>query len=233
MIYNVWKERFKDKIKLSLKLYVIVLLTSLASLFLQKWLAKVCKTSKTFLLRTQLLLSILWCLWYKKANAYNLKELGFCEKWQWPTSSKKWCKFFVISAFWIAFWMVQAHYNCTYYIKHIKSFLILKKGFYQFCIQAILLCPIHEELIFRGIMLPECMQLTSAPFALLLTSNAFALSHHWSHIYLLNDFMFGLFLGSIYYGTQNIYLPIIAHMAYNGFGLAMLAYYSEQYKISA
>ncbi len=84
-------------------------------------------------------------------------------------------------------------------------------------IGTVILVPIAEELLFRGIVLGELNLRYSPKTVVILQALLFGL-FHMNPIQSFYTFIPGLFLGIAYYKTQNIIVPIIGHMIFNLFG---------------
>ena len=86
---------------------------------------------------------------------------------------------------------------------------------------AVIVAPIAEEILFRGVLQRMLQRLTRRPiFAVLMTSLAFALIHEpwtlWPGVFLLS-----VFLGQAYFRTGNLLVPILAHAIFNGLQLVL------------
>jgi len=91
----------------------------------------------------------------------------------------------------------------------------------------VLLAPVLEELIFRGIMLDGLLRKTSPLKAILLSSFLFALVHlnPWQFI---SAMVIGLFAGWVYYRTRNLLYPMLIHITNNALPTLSGHYFSEQ-----
>ena len=91
----------------------------------------------------------------------------------------------------------------------------------------VLLAPVFEELIFRGIMLDGLLRKTSPLKAILLSSFLFALVHlnPWQFI---SAMVIGLFAGWVYYRTRNLLYPMLIHVTNNALPTLSGHYLSEQ-----
>lgn len=97
-----------------------------------------------------------------------------------------------------------------------------------------LIAPISEEIVFRGVILRGLLKRYSPGFSISFSAFLFA----FSHLSISGPFIYGLFIGWIYYRTQNLLYCIFAHAFANGaFFLARillsdkklgLAHYIEQ-----
>jgi membrane protease YdiL (CAAX protease family) len=89
----------------------------------------------------------------------------------------------------------------------------------------ILLAPVGEELLFRGIIYPWIKQLGFRHLALWLTSILFA-AVHANLVIFLPLFVLAIILTLLYEHTNNLLAPITAHALFNAMNFAML-YLSE------
>lgn len=84
-------------------------------------------------------------------------------------------------------------------------------------IHVIIVAPIAEEVLFRGIMLKGLLKRYSAITSILVTALLFAIIH--LNIYqFVGAFIAGLLLGWLYLKTESLLLCIISHAAYNSIG---------------
>ncbi len=93
-------------------------------------------------------------------------------------------------------------------------------------IGTVILVPIAEELLFRGIIMGELNLRYSPKVVVLVQAVLFGL-FHMNPIQSFYTFIPGLFLGIAYYKTRNIIIPIIGHMIFNFFGGIMNFLVSE------
>lgn len=80
-------------------------------------------------------------------------------------------------------------------------------------ILVVLIAPLMEEFVFRGLILQRFMRKTSAPKALILSSIFFGILHFE---FLLSATLFGIFMGLVFLKTRNLWVPVILHVANNG-----------------
>ncbi len=86
---------------------------------------------------------------------------------------------------------------------------------------AVILAPIVEEALFRGILLPVLLQKYRMWVALFASALVFALVHgHFPS--LLPLFVLGIGLGAAYMYTGNLLVPICIHAVFNGMSLFVL-----------
>jgi membrane protease YdiL (CAAX protease family) len=82
-------------------------------------------------------------------------------------------------------------------------------------IEALLIAPIIEELVFRKFCFDATKGQTNPLSTLIISSALFGFAHPSSLNKIISAFLSGLILGSIYLLTQNIIYSIIAHMSSN------------------
>jgi membrane protease YdiL (CAAX protease family) len=84
----------------------------------------------------------------------------------------------------------------------------------------VLVAPLTEELLFRGLIFRGLERRYGAMPALLLSSAFFAISH-FNIVQALPAFAAGLYLGWLYRSTGTLWWPMAAHALYNGLSLAL------------
>ena len=88
-------------------------------------------------------------------------------------------------------------------------------------ISALLIAPITEEFVFRGILYRGLKGFIGALPAILISTILFALVHkNVSSFFVL--FLFGILLCYVYEKTESIFSPIFCHMLFNGIMTAMI-----------
>lgn len=99
---------------------------------------------------------------------------------------------------------------------------LVSKDIYSF-ITVVILAPIFEELILRGVIIDGFLKSYNPRKAILLSAFAFGLLHlnPWQFV---PAFIGGLYLGWIYYRTQSILPCIVIHSANNLIAFLMLVY---------
>lgn len=99
---------------------------------------------------------------------------------------------------------------------------VISKDLYSF-ITVVILAPIFEELIMRGVILDGFLKSYNPRKAILLSAFAFGLFHlnPWQFV---PAFIGGLYLGWIYYRTQSIIPCIVIHSVNNLTAFLMLVY---------
>jgi membrane protease YdiL (CAAX protease family) len=95
----------------------------------------------------------------------------------------------------------------------------------------IILIPIFEEILFRGLVQNELMKQLPIPGAIVIQAAVFAL-YHGNPLQGIYTFVLGIALGAIYLWSNNLWLPILLHVTYNFLGtliFPVLLYYTESY----
>ncbi|MCW6080225.1 CPBP family intramembrane glutamic endopeptidase [Clostridium sporogenes] len=90
------------------------------------------------------------------------------------------------------------------------------QNLYQIFILEVIIAPIFEEIVFRGIILEGLLNKYKPITSIIVSSVVFALCH----IYIpqiINAIIFGILLGIIYYKTKSVVLCMVSHMLTNGF----------------
>ncbi|MFA8298965.1 MAG: lysostaphin resistance A-like protein [Hyphomicrobiales bacterium] len=87
---------------------------------------------------------------------------------------------------------------------------------------AVVIAPILEEVLFRGIMLDGLLKKYSPKKAILFSSFLFGLSH-FNPSQFIFCFLSGILLGWAYYNTRNLIYPIVIHVINNS--LSFLLFY--------
>ena len=82
---------------------------------------------------------------------------------------------------------------------------------------AVILVPLAEELLFRGIITEEIRQVAPDWLAVLLGGVIFALVHG-NLIQILYVLPLGLLLGAVYIWSSSVWVPVLIHVVYNFFG---------------
>lgn len=97
---------------------------------------------------------------------------------------------------------------------------------------AIVLAPISEELVFRGLALPLFSRKAGVVAGVTASALLFALLH--MNIGAFGPiFVFGLALGAAYVVTGQLRVPIVMHMAFNGVNLSLLLNSQELLRAAA
>ena len=90
-------------------------------------------------------------------------------------------------------------------------------------ISTVIISPISEELLFRGVFLNRLKLVVPTTFAILITSILFGLLHDYSNI--ISAIIFAICMCIIYLKTQNIFTCILAHTINNS--LAQIIFYLD------
>lgn len=88
---------------------------------------------------------------------------------------------------------------------------------------ALLIAPIMEEVIFRGIILGGLKKNYSMLSALLISSLLFSISH-FTLVQLVPTFIAGIYFGYIFYKSGSLILSMFAHFSYNLFPIIMVQF---------
>lgn len=87
-------------------------------------------------------------------------------------------------------------------------------------IATIIISPISEELIFRGVFLNRLRLAVPLTFAILISSLLFAALHSFGSIF--SAFIFAICVAILYLKTDNIFVPMLAHFLNNLFAEIMV-----------
>jgi membrane protease YdiL (CAAX protease family) len=90
----------------------------------------------------------------------------------------------------------------------------LKRNPYPLAISALIVAPVFEEILMRGIVLKAFLRRYSPAMAIFLSALFFGL-FHMNGPQFVNAFLIGLFLGFVYYSTQSLILCIAIHATNN------------------
>lgn len=85
-----------------------------------------------------------------------------------------------------------------------------------------------EELVFRGVLQQQLMRRIANPWVALLLSAAVFSFIHFQFEGFLPRMLLGLFLGWLYWRTQNFWIPVTAHFFNNGLQVAGQYLYAKQ-----
>lgn len=107
-----------------------------------------------------------------------------------------------------------------------ESIVSEESGIVLQIIATVIIVPIAEELLFRGIVLGELNLRYSPRTVVLIQAVLFGL-FHMNFVQSLYTFIPGLLLGIAYYYTGNIIVPIIMHMVFNLFGGVLSVFLPE------
>lgn len=108
-------------------------------------------------------------------------------------------------------------YGMLYFSNFVLGIVQSKNIFNSFLtgglIATIIVSPISEELIFRGVFLNRLQLALPTTFAVLISSLLFASLHSFGSIFAA--FIFGVCVAILYLKTENIFVPILAHFLNN------------------
>lgn len=108
-----------------------------------------------------------------------------------------------------------------------KTFAILmRQGSFFTFLSIVIVAPILEELIFRGIILDGLLKKYSPIKSIIIASVLFGIVHlnPWQFI---AAFSLGIFIGWIYYKTKSVSYAIIIHAANNLGGFLIISFFSD------
>ena len=110
-------------------------------------------------------------------------------------------------------------YGMLYFSHFVLGIVESKNIFNSFLtggvIATIIISPISEELIFRGVFLNRLQLIIPTTFAILISSLLFASLHSFGSIF--SAFIFGVCVAILYLKTENIFVAIFAHFLNNLF----------------
>lgn len=98
----------------------------------------------------------------------------------------------------------------------------------------IILIPIFEEILFRGLVQNELKKQLPIPGAIVIQAAVFAI-YHGNPLQGIYTFVLGIALGVIYLWSNNLWLPILLHVTYNLLGtliFPVLLYYTESFAVA-
>ena len=94
----------------------------------------------------------------------------------------------------------------------IKDISILELIFRLF--GTVILVPIVEEILFRGVLLDQISDKIPSVLAILISSIAFSFFHN-DYVQMIYTFIMGMIFAITYLKVKNIFAPIIVHIIYN------------------
>lgn len=149
-------------------------------------------------------------------------------------------KYLLIVPFGI-FSMMAANYFVTLLSMFMPSFMtesyektqeiIFGSGIVIQILTAVLIAPIAEELVFRGLVYSRLKRICNTTLAAIISAVAFGI-YHWNWIQLPYAFIIGILAVFVYEKYQSIFAPIIFHASANLFSV-ILAYLVSVYSESA
>lgn len=110
-------------------------------------------------------------------------------------------------------------YSISVFIQHNGLNLILPTSWTDFillCVNAVLLGPIIEEILFRGVLFDNLSRVIPSILALIASSFLFALFHS-DDSQLIFIFITGIILALLYKRSNNLVYPIVLHSSLNFF----------------
>ena len=117
------------------------------------------------------------------------------------------------------------------YTEMIEVTTVSKTDLYLQFFALVILIPILEEMIFRGVILSGMMEL-NRPYLAVFGSAVFFGAMHIQPIQVGYAILSGAILGLIYYYTQNLCMTILAHMVFNFFGNGMFLIFDIPNKVA-
>ena len=117
------------------------------------------------------------------------------------------------------------------YTEMIEVTTVSKTDLYLQFFALVILIPILEEMIFRGVILSGMMEL-NRPYLAVFGSAVFFGAMHIQPIQVGYAILSGVILGLIYYYTQNLCMTILAHMVFNFFGNGMFLIFDIPNKVA-
>jgi len=86
---------------------------------------------------------------------------------------------------------------------------------------------IGEELVFRGILQGELERYTKKPWLSIIVAAIIFSAIHFQFAGFIPRMLLGMLLGFLYWRTRNLWVPIIAHVAYNSFQVFVAFFYKD------
>lgn len=131
------------------------------------------------------------------------------------------CKHFLFAAAAVIGYRLIYDNTLYYYVSEMEMNPMVKKAFEEMAkyplvmiASVVIVAPIYEEVLFRGIILNGMSKKYNPVIAVLLSALFFALMH-MNLIQGINTFLLAIILGSIYIKTGSIYLSIFLHFVNN------------------
>lgn len=117
-------------------------------------------------------------------------------------------------------------YFSDFILKVAPSFNLFNSFLTGSLIATILISPISEELIFRGVFLNRLQLAVPTIFAVLISSLLFAALHSFGSIF--SAFVFGICIAILYLKTENIFVAMFTHFLNNLFAEIIVALDSDK-----
>jgi len=153
----------------------------------------------------------------------------------------RWIRIFFIVLFLVlfsygAFWLLN--YPLSYIVPSYVKGILEEKGFYTLAdtsfpllcnilnvVIVVIIAPIIEEIVFRGIILGRLSVMWNTSRAILLSSFIFGILHYD----IIGAFIFGIIMSILYINTRTLVVPILCHVLNNSvaFGISALGVLAE------
>lgn len=154
----------------------------------------------------------------KKSNSSLLKQCNFQK-----ISIKTFLSIIIIT--------ILLSITTEYFILKLDSISIFqnsKSSYYSsdsflWIICAIILGPIYEEILFRGLIYNEFKKTFNSIVSIIIQSLIFSIMH-FDLVQIIYTAVLGIFLALLYTWSQSIIAPIIAHISFNFFGTYFTPY---------
>lgn len=160
-----------------------------------------------------------------------LKWLSNRSNEQKPKNYLNWRDFVCAAIMIIAFRLIFDN-SLTLWVSMISMPNFINEAFDELAVSPIILvlsviivAPIYEEIVFRGILLKGMSKKINPTIALVVSALLFAIVH-MNIPQGINAFLLGLVLGFIYLRTESIYLSIFAHCLNNILALSLSSLFS-------
>jgi membrane protease YdiL (CAAX protease family) len=115
---------------------------------------------------------------------------------------------------------VNRFYNIEKSAERVQG-ILMSENIFTTIILVIVLAPIIEELLFRGMILKKLDNHINTKLAILIQAMLFSATH-FNMFQLVPTFLLGIFLGVCYLKFDNIIAPIIIHMVFNSFAVIIM-----------
>ncbi|MBV6881523.1 type II CAAX endopeptidase family protein [Epilithonimonas ginsengisoli] len=112
------------------------------------------------------------------------------------------------------------------YELYTKEFAKLLKDPVALVIMTVILAPILEEILFRGVIMKGMINNKVAPATAIIVSALIFGAVHFNPWQFAGAFLLGLVLGLVYYKTKSLLMPILLH-AFNNLLSALMMMYSD------
>lgn len=119
--------------------------------------------------------------------------------------------------------LLEHYLNMDVQMQDVATLILESRAWVKVCyiILAVLIAPLYEELIFRGVIFPCLIKRVGLPSAITVTSIVFALIHfHIPSIFPL--FLLSAILCLAYWRTGTLWVSIGIHAVYNGMSIILL-----------